>query len=68
MQEEQKQYEKNEKMQANVPEINADMDEDKPDELEQEAKVVGKSLKSHSFYERMKDRMRDKIISYIDLL
>ena len=78
MQEEQKQYEKNEKRHADVPEKDVHLDEDKSNETEQEMKVVGESSKSLSFRERMRglsphrcpleDRMRDKIISYINLL
>jgi hypothetical protein len=78
VQEEQKPYETNEKRQANVPEKDADLDEDKSNETEQEMKVVGESLKSLSFCKRMrglsshrcplKYRMRDKTISYVDLL
>ena len=78
MQEEQKQYEKNEKRQTDVPEKDDDLDEDKSNETEQEVKVVGESSKSLSFRERMRglsphrrplnDRMRDKTISYINLL
>jgi hypothetical protein len=61
-----------------VPEKDVDLDEDKSNETEQEVKVVGKSSKSLSFHERMrglsphrrplKDRMRDKIFFYINLL
>ena len=78
MQEEQKQYEKNEKIHAYVPENDPDLDEDKSKETQQEVKVEGKSSKSLSFRKRMrglsphrrplKDRMRDKTILYIDLL
>jgi hypothetical protein len=61
-----------------VPENDVDLDEDKSNETEQEVKVEGESSKSLSFRERMrglsphrrplKDRMRDKTISYMDLL
>jgi len=61
-----------------VPEKDVDLDEDKSIKTEQEMKVVGESSKSLLFCERMrglsphrhplKDRMRDKTISYIDLL
>src|SRR6202022_2803281 len=78
VQEEQKQYEKKKKKQEDVPEKDADLDEDKLNETEQEVKVEGESLKSLSFRERMrgmsphhrplKDRMRDKTVSYMDLL
>ena len=78
VQEEQKQYEKKEKRQEDVPEKDADLDEDKSNETEQEVKVEGESSKSLSFRERMrglsphhrplKDRMRDKTVSYMDLL
>ena len=78
MHEEQKKYERNKKRQADVPKKDADLDEDKPNETEQEVKVVGESSKSLSFCKRMrglsphhrplKDRMRDKIVFYIDLL
>ena len=68
---------KNEKRQTHVPEKDDDLDEDKPNETEQEVKVVGESSKSLSFCKRMrgllphhrllKDRLRDKTISYINL-
>jgi hypothetical protein len=44
VQEEQKQYEKNEKRQADLLEKDADLDEDKSNETEQEVMVVGESL------------------------
>ena len=69
MQEKQKQYGKNEKRDAYVPEKDADLDEDKLNETDQEVKVEGKSSKSLSFresmrgllphYRPMKDQMRD---------
>ena len=78
MQEKQKQYEKKEKRYKDVPDKDADLDEEKPKETEQEVKVVGESLKSRSFRERMrglsphhlplKDQMRNKTVSYMDLL
>jgi len=78
VQEEQKQYEKNEKRHADVPEKDVHLDEDKLNETEQEVKVVGKSSKSLSLREMMrglsphcrplKDRMKDITISYIDFL
>ena len=56
----------------------ADLNEDKSINTKQEVKVVGKSSRSLSFCERMKglslhrrplkDRMKDKMISYVDLL
>jgi hypothetical protein len=65
-------------MQEDMPEIDADLDEDKSNETEEEVKVEGESSKSISFRERMralplhhlplKDRKRDKTISYMDLL
>ena len=78
MQEEHKQYDKNEKRHANVLEKDVDLGEDKPKETEEEVKVVSESLGYLSIREMMrglsphrrplKDRMRDKIVSYIDLL
>ena len=78
MQEEQKQYAKNNKTRADVQEKDADVNEDKTTNGEDEVKVVGESSRSLSFRERMrglsphrrplKDRMRDKTVSYIDLL
>ena len=84
MQEEQKQYAKNNKTRADVQEKDADVNEDahlneeKTTNEEGEVKVVGESSRSLSFRERMrgllphrrplKDRMRDKTVSYIDLL
>jgi hypothetical protein len=54
------------------------LNEDKSIDTEQEVKVVGESSRSLSFRERMKglsphrrplkDRMRDKTVSYVDLL
>ena len=56
----------------------ADLNEDKSIDTEQEVKVVGKSLRSMSFRDRMrglsphrpplKDQMKDKTILYVDLL
>ena len=78
MQEEQKRSAKNDKRRADVPKKDADLDEDKSIETKEEVKVVGKSSKSLSFCERMrglllhgrplKDRMRDKMVSYVNLL
>jgi hypothetical protein len=68
VQEEHKQYGKNEKRHAYVPKKDADLDEDKSNETKQEVKVEGKSSKSLSFRRPLKNRMRDKIVSYIDLL
>jgi hypothetical protein len=62
-----------------VPEKDGDLDEDKSNETEEEeVTVVGESSKSLSLRERMralpphhlqlKDRKRDKTISYMDLL
>ena len=55
-----------------------DLNEDKSIDTEQEVKVVGESPRSLSFRDRMrglsphrrplKDRMRDKTVSYVDLL
>jgi hypothetical protein len=60
-----------------VPEKNVDVDEDKLNETEHEVKVVGEFFKSLLFREMMrglsphrrpqKDRMRDKMVSYINL-
>jgi hypothetical protein len=77
--EEQKQREKKEKKQDHVLEKDADVDEDNTNETEEdEVKVEGKSSKSISFRKRMrallphhlplKDRKRDKTVSYMDLL
>jgi hypothetical protein len=77
--EEQKQREQKEKRQEDVPEKDADVNEDKSNETEEEeVKVVGESSKSLSLRERMralpphhlplKDRKKDKTISYMDLL
>ena len=65
-------------MHEDVPEKDTDLDKDKSNETEKEVKVEGESSKSLSFRERMrglsphylplKDRMRDKIVSYMDLL
>ena len=79
---EQKQYAKNDKRWADVPEkaadVNEDVDlnEDKSINMEEEVKV-GKSLRSLSFCEKMKslsphgrslkDRMRDKTVSYVEM-
>jgi hypothetical protein len=62
-----------------VPENDTNVDEDKSNETEEEeVKVVGESSKSLSFRERMralqphhlplKDRKKDKTVSYMDLL
>jgi hypothetical protein len=62
-----------------VPEKDVNLDEDKSNETEEEeVKVVGESSKSLSFRERMralpphhlplKDRKKDEIVSYMDLL
>ena len=61
-----------------MPEKDVDLDEDKPNETEQDVKVVGEFSKSLSFREMMRklsphhrplnDRMRNKAVSYIDLL
>ena len=71
-------HDKNEKRHADVPEKDADLDENKLNKTEQEMKVEGESSKSVSFLERMrgllphrrplKDRMKDKTISYVDLV
>ena len=55
-----------------------DLNEEKSKNGEKEVKVVGKSSRSLSFREKMrgisphsrplKDRMRDKMVSYVDLL
>ena len=76
VQEEQKQYEK--KKHEDVPEKDIDLDKDKSNETEQKMKVEGESSKSLSFREMMrglsphprplKDRMKDKTVSYMDLL
>ena len=84
MQEKQKQYEKNEKRQADVLEKDIDVIEDddfnegKSKDSEKKVKVVGESSRSLSFREKMrgwsphrrplKDGMRDKTGFYIDLL
>ena len=77
MQEEQKKDEKNEKRHADVLEKDVDLNKDKSKKTEQEVKIVCESSKSLLFREMMrglsphrcplKDRMRDKTISYIDL-
>ena len=69
---------KNEKRHEDVAEKDTDLGEDKPKETEQDVKMIGESSKSHSFRERMrglsphcppmKDRMRGKTISYMNLL
>ena len=61
-----------------MPEKDADLDEDKSNETEEEVNVIGESSKSLSFRDRMrgmtphhlplKERMRDKTVSYMDLL
>ena len=78
MQKEQKQYEKKEKIQKDVPEKDLDLDEDKSHATEEEVKMECESLKSLSLRQRMRallphhlplnDRMKDKILSYKDLL
>jgi hypothetical protein len=78
VQEEQKQYEKKEKIREDVSEKDVDLDEDKSHETEKEVKEGGESSKSLSLRQRMralpphhlslKDRIRDKPISYRDLL
>jgi hypothetical protein len=75
---EQKQREQKEKRQEDEPEKDADLDKDKSNKTEKEVKVEGESSKSLSFCEWMrgmtphhlplKDRKRDKTISYMDLL
>ena len=70
---------KKEKKQEDVPEKDVDLDEDKSNEMEEgEVKVEGESSNSLSFRKRirgmtphhlpLKDRKRDKTVSYIDLL
>ena len=54
VQEEQKQYEKNEKNQDDVSEKNDDLDEEKSKETEQKVKVEDKSSKSLSLHQRMR--------------
>ena len=76
--EEQKQREQKEKRQEDVPEKDVDLDEDKSHETEKEVKEGGESSKSLSLRQRMralpphhlslKDRIRDKPISYRNLL
>jgi hypothetical protein len=67
------------KKEEDVPEKDVDVDEDKSNETEEEeVKVVGESSKSLSFRKRMralsphhlslKDRKKDKTVSYMDLL
>ena len=66
------------KKHEDVSEKNTDLGEEKPKETKQEVKMVGESSKSRSFCERMrglsphhlplKDQMRDKTVSYMDLL
>jgi hypothetical protein len=61
-----------------VSQKDADLDEDKSNETEEEVKVERESSKSISFRKRMKalpphhlplkDRKRDKTVSYMDLL
>jgi hypothetical protein len=61
-----------------MPEKDDNLDEDKTNETEQEVKEEGESSKSLSFRKRMrgmsphhlplKDRKRDKTVSYMDLL
>ena len=55
-----------------------DLNEDKAIDIEQEVKMIGECSRSLSFCDRMrglsphhhplKDRMRDKTVSYVDLL
>jgi hypothetical protein len=78
--EEQKQCEKKEKRHEDVLEKDADLDEEKSNETEEEeeVKVVGESSKSLLLRELMralpphhlllKDRKKDKTVSYMDLL
>ena len=78
MQEEHKRSAKNDKRRADVSEKDVDLDENKSIEMEENVKVAVESLKSLSFHKGMtglsphhrplKDRMRDKLVSYIDLL
>ena len=54
------------------------LNEEKLNDMEKEVKVVCESLRSLSFYKRMrtlsphrrslKDRMRDEMVSYVDML
>ena len=63
----------NDKKQANLPENNVDLDENKSIEME-EVKVVGKTLKSLLSCKRMRGfsphrcPLKDKTFSYVDLL
>ncbi len=78
MQEEQKNYKEKDKRQEDVPEKDADLDEANSNETEQDVKVEDASLESLSLRQRMralpphhlplKERMRDKTISYRNLL
>ena len=90
IQEDQKRYAKNDKMRENVQKKDVtrcmnnetnnavDLNVDKSIDMEQEVKVVGESLRSLSFHERMKhlsphrrrlkERMKDKMVLYVDLL
>jgi hypothetical protein len=66
------------KKEEDVPKKDADLEEDKSNETEEDVKVKRESSKSLSFRERMrgmmphhlplKDRKRDKTVSYMDLL
>ena len=65
------------KKQEDVSEKDADLDENHSKETEHKVKVEGESSKSLSLRQRMRalsphnlplDRMRDKTISYMDLL
>jgi hypothetical protein len=66
------------KEEEDVPEKDANLDEDKSNETEEEVKVEGESSKSISFREWMrgmtphhlplKDRKKGNTISYMDLL
>ena len=77
MQEEQKQYEKKEQRQEDVPEQDADLEEDNSKETKQEVRVEGECSKLLSLRQRMralphhlplKYRIKDKTIPYRDLL
>ena len=78
MQKEHKSYAENDKRRAYVPKRDVNVNEDKTTEMKEKVKVVGESSRSLSFRERMrglsphrrplKDRMRDKTVSYVDLL
>ena len=84
MQDKRKQYEKNQKKRADVLKEDVDviedanLNEEKVKDMEKEVKVVSKSSRFLLFRERMrglsphyrslKDRMRNKTVSYVDLL